>query len=133
MSAETEAAAKERAENQRRISEKLKAKQMVVPVQPDKTAVQQSDEAKCRQLLEERGWVFAGTDDRGAPLFSDPQGAGDRSGKYVVAKELPNRDGEPTVIKQMVVPPSGWAYRLGEAYACQLARDELAKKQQPMA
>lgn len=113
----------ERAAAQQRIADKMKAKQVVAPAPPPQTSVQQEDAAKCRAVLEEAGWTLAGLDDSGNPMFADPLGTGDRTGKMIEARELPNRDGEPTVIKQLVVPPVPWSYRLGEAFAIQQARD----------
>ena len=113
----------ERAARQQAIADKMKAKQTVIPAPPPQSMIQQEDAAKCRQLLEDRGWTFCGLDEKGGPMFADPLGTGDRMGKMVEARELPNRDGEPTIVKQMVVPPVSWNYRLGDAFSIQQARD----------
>ena len=118
----------ERGARQQQIMDKMKAKQTVVPAPPPQSTVQQEDAAKCRAHIEAAGWTLSGLDGKGNPMFADPLGTGDRSGKFVEAKELPNRDGEPTIIKQMVVPPTSWSLPLGEAFMVQQARDAAARK-----
>jgi len=125
--AENEQMVQERMKRQQEQADRMKAKQTVVPAAPPMSTVQQEDAAKCRKLLEDNGWTLAGLDHKGDPVFADPLGAGDRRGTFIEARELPNREGEPQIVKQLVVPVSAWSYKLGEAFAIQQARD--AKKQ----
>ncbi len=126
MSDEKQAAQQEQAARQAQIAQKMKDKQQVVPAAAPQSTVQQQDAATCRKALEDAGWTLSGLDDKGDPMFADPMGVGQKA-TMIEAKELPTRDGEPTIVKQMVVPCSSWNYRLGEAFTIQQARDRAQR------
>lgn len=70
--------------------------------------------------LEAAGWTRSGVDNRNLPRFTEP----DLELKSKIERvELPVRDGEPIIVKQLVVPRARWDFQLEEAADIQRRRE----------
>lgn len=87
--------------------------------------------------LEANGWELIGRNDLGIGVWRDPVSAGDNRGirteMYVDDPncpdgKLPQKEGPPVTLFQVVCPPVRWDLTTEQAVACQRSRDEAGKR-----